>query len=110
MASTNDMRTGRWRPSAGRRDLFGYFERLVDPFPPDEPGRPPAGLTAFLLHYSRPLAPWLIVMSLITGAISVGRDRAPRHDGPARRLARSGGARDLPRGPLAARSCGWRRW
>ena len=50
---------------------FSFFERLVDPFPDGEPARPPSGLLPFLLHYSRPVAPWLVVMSLLTAAISV---------------------------------------
>ena len=54
-----------------RSGLFGYFERLVDPFPKAEPARPPSALFPFLLYYSRPVAPWLVVMSLATAAISV---------------------------------------
>ncbi len=53
------------------RGLFAFFERRVDPFPEAPPARPPAGLMPFLLHYSRPVAPWLLLMSLLTAAISV---------------------------------------
>jgi ATP-binding cassette subfamily B multidrug efflux pump len=51
--------------------LYAFFERLIDPYPPAEPERPPEGLFAFCLHYSRPFLPWLAVMSVLTAAISV---------------------------------------
>jgi ATP-binding cassette, subfamily B, multidrug efflux pump len=54
-----------------RQGVFAFFERRVDPFPGAEPGRPPAQLLPFLLHYTRPVLPWLVVMSLLTAAISV---------------------------------------
>jgi ATP-binding cassette subfamily B multidrug efflux pump len=53
------------------RRVFAYFERLVDPFPLAEPERPPEKLASFLLHYSRPIAPWLLLMSLLTAAIAM---------------------------------------
>ena len=37
--------------------MFGWFERLIDPFPPAPPGEPPKGLLPFLWHYSKPVAP-----------------------------------------------------
>ena len=51
--------------------MFKFFERLIDPFPPDDGKRPPKGLLAFLTYYSRPALPWLAVMSVLTAAISV---------------------------------------
>jgi ATP-binding cassette subfamily B multidrug efflux pump len=51
--------------------LFSFFERLVDPYPAEPPAMPPKGLWAFCWHYTRPLAPWLIIMSVLTAAISV---------------------------------------
>ncbi|WP_366656828.1 ABC transporter ATP-binding protein [Fodinicurvata sp. EGI_FJ10296] len=51
--------------------VFDAFERLVDPFPASEPARPPETLLGFVYHYSRPMMPWLIGMSLLTAAISV---------------------------------------
>ncbi len=51
--------------------MFGFFEKLIDPFPPGEPTRPPRGLFRFLLHYARPALPWLLLMSLMTVAVSV---------------------------------------
>ncbi len=50
--------------------MFRFFERRIDTYPAGEPQTPPRTLFAFLLHYSRPLVPWLLVMSLLTGTIS----------------------------------------
>lgn len=50
--------------------MFRFFEKRIDPYPAGEPTTPPRTLFAFLLHYSRPLVPWLIVMSVLTGMIS----------------------------------------
>jgi ATP-binding cassette subfamily B multidrug efflux pump len=51
--------------------MFRFFEQRIDPYPKGEPTTPPRGLIAFLLHYSRPLLPWLLAMSVLTAAISV---------------------------------------
>ena len=51
--------------------MFRFFERRIDPFPDAEPKQPPERLGAFLYHYSRPLLPWLVVMSVLTAALSV---------------------------------------
>ena len=48
--------------------MFTFFEKIVDPFPDVLPGRPPRSLLAFLWHYSRPIWPHLLAVSL-TGAI-----------------------------------------
>ncbi|WP_435101163.1 ABC transporter ATP-binding protein [Arhodomonas sp. AD133] len=51
--------------------MFRFFETLVDPFPDSSPGTPPRGLLAFVYHYTRPVLPWLVLMSVLTAAISV---------------------------------------
>jgi ATP-binding cassette subfamily B multidrug efflux pump len=51
--------------------LFAFFEKRVDPFPPDDGRTPPRGLFAFLYYYSRPVLPWLVGMGLLTGTLSV---------------------------------------
>jgi ATP-binding cassette subfamily B multidrug efflux pump len=51
--------------------MFRFFERLFDPYPPEPPGMPPSGLLAFAWHYSRPVAPWLLMMAVFTAVISV---------------------------------------
>ena len=50
--------------------MFKTFEKLVDPFPPDDGRTPPKGLFAFLYYYSRPALPWLAIMGVLTGALS----------------------------------------
>ncbi len=51
--------------------MFGFFEKRVDPFPAGEPQMPPGRLWPFILHFSRPVLPWLALMSLLTVAVSV---------------------------------------
>ncbi|MGI9452324.1 MAG: ABC transporter ATP-binding protein, partial [Geminicoccaceae bacterium] len=51
--------------------LFRWFEARIDPFPADEPTKPPTGLVAFCLHYAWPVRKWLALMSLTTAAIAV---------------------------------------
>lgn len=50
--------------------MFRFFETLVNPYPADEPKTPPRGLLAFILHFSRPLLPLLLAMSLLTALVS----------------------------------------
>jgi len=50
--------------------MFRFFEKRVEPFPEVEPRQPPAGLLAFFYHYSRPMLPWLALMSLLTATLS----------------------------------------
>ena len=51
--------------------MFKFFETLVDPYPQREPETPPRQLLAFLFHYSRPLLPLLLVMSVVTALVSI---------------------------------------
>src|SRR5690606_41378527 len=50
--------------------MFRFFENLVDPFPAEEPEVPPRGLLAFLRFASRPVLPWLVLMSVLTALVS----------------------------------------
>ena len=50
--------------------LFSYFESRVPAYPADPPGQPPAAFWAFLWHYARPLAPWLVAMSVVSVAFA----------------------------------------
>jgi ATP-binding cassette subfamily B multidrug efflux pump len=52
--------------------MFAWFENRVNPYPAEEPTRPPEGLFAFIMHYSRPVIWWLIGMSVATALIGVG--------------------------------------
>ena len=51
--------------------MFRWFENRLDPFPPQEPQRPPDTLIAFCLHYTRGAWPYLmaatVLMALIAG-------------------------------------------
>jgi ATP-binding cassette, subfamily B, multidrug efflux pump len=50
--------------------MFAFFERRIEPFPAEEPTRPPQGLFAFCWHYTKPAFPWLVAMSLLSAAIA----------------------------------------
>ena len=51
--------------------MFGFFEKLIDPFPPKPPDRPPTGIYAFCRHYTRGMEPWLALMALLTAFTAV---------------------------------------
>lgn len=50
--------------------MFRYFETRVNPYPSGEPRTPPRRLLAFLYHYSKPVLPLLVLMSLLTALVS----------------------------------------
>ncbi len=50
---------------------FNYFEKLVDPFPPDAVGRSPRSVYRFCRHYARGLEPYLLLMGLLSMGIAV---------------------------------------
>ena len=52
--------------------MFRFFERRIEPFPETRAGVPPRGFRAFVWHYIRDAAPWLVAMSLLTAIIAVG--------------------------------------
>ena len=52
--------------------MLGAFERLVDPYPLDEPKTPPMGFVAFIWHHTRDVSPWVVVMGLCSVAIGLG--------------------------------------
>ncbi|MCD2184327.1 ABC transporter ATP-binding protein [Rhizobium sp. GN54] len=52
--------------------MFGWFESRLNPYPAEEPTLPPQGLFAFCWHYTRPAAPWLFIMAILTALIAVG--------------------------------------
>ncbi|MET0747364.1 MAG: ABC transporter ATP-binding protein [Rhizobium sp.] len=52
--------------------MFGWFERRLNPFPSEEPSVPPRGLFAFCWHYTRPAAPWLATMGVLTMVLAIG--------------------------------------
>ena len=51
--------------------MFSWFERRVDPYPQDPPGLPPKGLLAFCWHYTKPTAPWLLLLGICSMVIAI---------------------------------------
>ncbi|MCF3640702.1 ABC transporter ATP-binding protein/permease [Rhizobium sp. TRM95111] len=51
--------------------MFGWFERRLNPYPPEAPTLPPKGLFAFLWHYTRPAAPWLVVLGVCSMVLGI---------------------------------------
>ena len=51
--------------------MFGFFERLVDPFPAQKPQRPPRGLYEFCRYYTRGMEPWLLLMAGLTAITAI---------------------------------------
>ncbi|MGE7368067.1 ABC transporter ATP-binding protein [Neorhizobium sp. NPDC001467] len=52
--------------------MFSWFERRINPYPDVAPTLPPKGLFAFCWHYTRPVWPWLVLMSILTTLIALG--------------------------------------
>ncbi|MDP2610425.1 MULTISPECIES: ABC transporter ATP-binding protein [unclassified Oceanobacter] len=51
--------------------MLNFFERLVNPFPPEQPEQPPKGLYAFCRHYSHGVEIPLVCMSLLTALAAI---------------------------------------
>ena len=51
--------------------MFGFFERLVSPFPPEAPAQPPKDLRAFCLHYTKGVFPHLTLMAMLSAGIAI---------------------------------------
>ena len=51
--------------------MFGFFERLLPAFPPEEPTQPPKGLLAFCLHYTKGMWIPLCLMSILTALAAI---------------------------------------
>lgn len=51
--------------------MLRFFERFVNPFPPEHPQQPPQGLYAFCRHYTRGLELPLLSMSLLTATLAI---------------------------------------
>lgn len=52
--------------------MFSWFENRLNPYPPEDPVLPPKGLVAFCWHYTRPAAPWLLLLGICSMLIAVG--------------------------------------
>ncbi|MDG2502137.1 MAG: ABC transporter ATP-binding protein [Porticoccaceae bacterium] len=51
--------------------MFGFFERLIEPFPAQKPQRPPSGIYEFCRHYTRGMEPWLLLMAGLTAITAI---------------------------------------
>ncbi|MCY7296289.1 ABC transporter ATP-binding protein [Alteromonas sp. a30] len=50
--------------------MLTFFEKLLNPFPKNEPERPPATLVAFCLHYTRGMWRPILVVGLLTAILA----------------------------------------
>jgi hypothetical protein len=51
--------------------MFGFFERLVNPFPEETPQQPPKGIYQFCRYFTKGLEPWLITMAILTALVAI---------------------------------------
>jgi len=51
--------------------MYAFFERLVNPFPPEHPTQPPGTLLAFLRHYTRGCEVYLLLLSATAALTAV---------------------------------------
>jgi ATP-binding cassette, subfamily B, multidrug efflux pump len=51
--------------------MFGWFERLLDSFPADDPETPPKTLVAFCMHYTKGAWGVISIMAVLTALIAV---------------------------------------
>ncbi|NGO62612.1 ABC transporter ATP-binding protein [Rhizobium daejeonense] len=51
--------------------MFAWFESRLNPYPSEAPALPPKGLVAFCWYYTKPAAPWLLLLGLCSMLIAV---------------------------------------
>lgn len=51
--------------------MFSFFEKLIQPFPPEPPAQPPATLWAFCWHYTRSIWPWVALLSVLVALVAL---------------------------------------
>jgi ATP-binding cassette subfamily B multidrug efflux pump len=51
--------------------MYRFFEKLINPFPPEHPKQPPEGLVDFCIYYTRGIFPLLFLMGGLTALISI---------------------------------------
>jgi ATP-binding cassette subfamily B multidrug efflux pump len=51
--------------------MFAFFEQLLKPFPQEGPIRPPKGLLAFCLYFTRGAKRYLLLMALLSATIAI---------------------------------------
>lgn len=51
--------------------MLGFFERLIDPYPPQHPVEPPKGIYQFCRHYVRGVEIHLVVLAILTTLLAI---------------------------------------
>lgn len=51
--------------------MFGFFERVVNPFSEEIPQQPPKGIYQFCRYFTKGLEPWLITMAILTALVAI---------------------------------------
>src|SRR5690554_2824746 len=51
--------------------ILKVFERIINPFPSEEPTQPPKSLVAFCRHYTKGMGIPLLLMSLLTATVAI---------------------------------------
>jgi len=51
--------------------MLSAFEKIINPFPPEEPQQPPGTLYQFCRHYVRGMEIPLVLMAVLTGALAI---------------------------------------
>ena len=51
--------------------MFSWFERRLNPFPPEEPQQAPTGFFAFCWHYTKGATPFILVTALLMAGIAI---------------------------------------
>jgi len=51
--------------------MFDFFERLINPYPPEHPTEPPKGLYQFCRHYIRGIEFALILLAILTTCLAI---------------------------------------
>jgi ATP-binding cassette subfamily B multidrug efflux pump len=50
--------------------MFTFFEKLLNPFPPELPTHPPATLFAFCRHYTQGVWPWIFLTAFLVSLVA----------------------------------------
>ena len=51
--------------------MLRFFERLINPYPPEHPAEPPKGLYPFCRHYIRGIEPYLVLLAILTALLAI---------------------------------------
>lgn len=51
--------------------MFAFFEKLINPYPPEDPQQPPNTLWAFCRHYTKGMMLPLIAMAALTALLAI---------------------------------------